>query len=318
MEKMLNCVAQTAGVDISKDHLDVCLYPNAAAKRFANDARGFVDLIGWLLPHAPTCVVFEATGAYHRAFERRLGEQGFPMLKVNPCQARRFAEATGKRAKTDQVDAAMLARFGAVLEPPLRPVTAAIFDQMKELRGARQALIKDRVAAQNRGKNHLIALLKRQNTQRLKQIDAQIEAIDAELARLVKQDTNLQKRFDSLVSIPGIGAVTALTLLIEMPELGTLESRAAASLAGLAPITRESGQWKGKSFITGGRAPIRRALYMPAMVAMRFNPDLKAKYEALINAGKPAKLAITAIMRKLVVLANALLKNGSTWVEKTA
>jgi transposase len=318
MEKMLKSVPQTAGVDISKDHLDVCLHPNGAAKRFANDAKGFVALIDWLAPHAPKRVVFEATGAYHRAFERRLGESGLPMVKVNPRQARRFAEATGKRVKTDRVDAAMLARFGAVLEPPVRPMIGAIFDQMKELRAARGALVKDRVAAQNRQKNLVIALLKRQAAQRLKQIDAQIEAIDAELARLVKAEPDLQARFDSLVSIPGVGAATAFALLIEMPELGTLESREAASLAGLAPVTRESGQWKGKSFISGGRSGLRQALYMPALVAIRFNDDLKAKYQALIAAGKPPKLAITAVMRKLIVLANALLKSGRTWTTKLA
>ena len=161
-------------------------------------------------------------------------------------------------------------------------------------------------------------MLKKQNAQRLKQIDAQIAAIDAELARLVKDNATLQSRFATLVSIPGIAATTALALLIEMPELGTLDNSAAASLAGLAPITRESGQWKGKSFIAGGRAAVRRALYMPAMVAMRFNPDLKAKYDAMIKAGKHAKVAIVAIMRKLVVLANVLRRNGATWVKRTA
>jgi transposase len=315
---MLQSVPQTVGVDIAKDSLDVCLHPDGAAKRFANDAEGFAALIGWLLPHAPTRVVFEATGAYHRAFERTLADQGLPMVKVNPCQARRFAEATGKRAKTDKVDAAMLARFGAVLEPPLRPINDPVFDQLKDLRSARNALVKDRVAAQNREKTLVLALLKKQNTQRLKQIDAQIEAIDAELARLVKQDEPLQKRLDCLVTIPGIGLVTALALLIEMPELGTIEGRQAASLAGLAPITRESGQWKGKSFIAGGRALVRQALFMPAMVAMRFNPDFKAKYQDLVAAGKPKKLALTAIMRKLVVLANAILKKGTQWEPKQA
>lgn len=315
---MVQSLPQTVGVDIAKDHLDVCLHPLGTSQRFANDPSGFRALVEWLLPHAPSRVVFEATGAYHRAFERTLGDRGLPMVKVNPCQARRFAQATGKRAKTDKVDAAMLARFGAVLEPPVRAMTDAVFDQMKELRGAREALIKDRVAAQNRAKTLANALLKKQNAQRLKQIDAQIAAIDAELARLVKDNATLQSRFATLVSIPGIAATTALALLIEMPELGTLDNSAAASLAGLAPITRESGQWKGKSFIAGGRAAVRRALYMPAMVAMRFNPDLKAKYDAMIKAGKHAKVAIVAIMRKLVVLANALLRNGATWVEKTA
>ena len=315
---MVEPLPQSIGVDISKDHLDVCLHPLGTTRRFANEAAGFRALIGWLRPYAPTRIVFEATGAYHRAFARALGDHGLPMVKINPCQARRFAQATGKRAKTDTVDAAMLARLGAVLEPPVRPMANAVLEQMKELRGARAALVKDRVAAQNREKTLVSTLLKRQNAQRLRQIDAQIEAIDAELGRLVKDDATLQSRFDSLSSIPGIGAVTALALLIEMPELGTLENGAAASLAGLAPVTRESGQWKGRSVIAGGRAALRQALYMPALVAIRFNPDLKAKYQALVAAGKPAKVAIVAVMRKLVILANALLRTGRTWTKKTA
>lgn len=315
---MLESVGQTAGVDISKDHLDVCLYPHGATTRFAYDAEGLAALIAWLAPHAPTRIVFEATGAYHRAFERALGGRGLPVVKINPRQARRFVEAVGKRAKTDRVDAAMLARFGALLAPPVRPITSAILDQMTELHLARCALVKDRVAAQNRQKNLALDLLKCQTAQRLKQIEAQLTAIDAELARLTKTDPDLQARFDILVSIPGIGAATAFALLIEMPELGALESRQAASLAGLAPVTRESGQWKGKSFISGGRAGLRQALYMPALVAIRFNVDLKAKYQALTKAGKAPKVAITAVMRKLIVLANALLRDSRKWTPRVA
>ena len=315
---MTHTTAQTAGVDISKDHLDVRLHPNGAAGRFGNNVRGFAALTAWLAPHAPTRIVFEATGAYHRAFERTLGSQGLPVVKVNPRQARRFAEALGTRAKTDQVDAAMLARFGALLEPTVRPIISPILDQMRELHVARNALVRDRTAAQNRQKNLVLALLKRQAARRLVQIDAQLAAIDAELTRLVKADPALQARFNSLVSIPGVGSTTAFALLIEMPELGTLEHRQAASLAGLAPVTRESGQWKGRSFIAGGRASLRHALYMPALVAIRFNADFKTKYQTMIAAGKPPKVAIIAIMRKLVVLANALLKSPRPWTPKLA
>lgn len=315
---MTQVVAQAAGVDISKDHLDACLHPNGATSRFTNNAHGFTALIAWLAPHAPACIVFEATGAYHRAFERTLGGQGLPVVKVNPRQARRFAEAIGTRTKTDRVDAAMLARFGALLEPAVRPIISPTLDQMRELHTARCALVKDRTAAQNRQKKLVLALLKRQAARRLAQIEDQLAAIDAELARLVKTDPALQARFNSLVSIPGIGSATALALLIEMPELGTLEHRQAASLAGLAPVTRESGQWKGKSFISGGRANLRHALFMPALVAIRFNADFKAKYQAMTAAGKPPKVAIIAIMRKLVVLANALLKNPRPWTPRVA
>ncbi|WP_428393252.1 IS110 family transposase [Lichenicoccus sp.] len=315
---MTQSVAQTAGVDISKDQLDVCLHPSGATSRFTNDARGLAALIVWLAPLAPVRIIFEATGAYHRAFERTLGGRNLPVVKINPRQARRFAEAVGTRAKTDRVDAAMLARFGASLEPPVRPIISATLDQMRQLHVARSALVKDRTATQNRQKNLGLALLKRQAARRLLQIKEQLDAIDAEFARLVRTDPDLQLRFNSLVSIPGVGDATALALLIEMPELGTLEHRQAASLAGLAPVTRESGQWKGRSFISGGRATLRQALYMPALVAIRFNADLKAKYQAMTAAGKPPKVAIITVMRKLIVLANALLKNPRLWTPKTA
>ena len=308
----------TAGVDIGRDHLDACLHPGGAERRFANDARGHRALIAWLVPHTIARVVYEATGAYHRAFERALVQAGLPLAQVNPRQARRFAEATGRLAKTDRCDAAMLARLGALLEPPVRPVPSPVLDMMRELHGARQALIKDRTAALNREKALTAALLKRHALQRLRQIEAQLAAIDAELDALCTADPDLDRRRAILASIPGIGEATAMTVLVEMPELGSLEPGPAASLAGLAPIARDSGRTRGRRFIRGGRAGLRRALYMPALVAARFNPDLRAKYQALLAAGKPPKLALTAVMRKLLLLANALLRDGRLWQQKTA
>jgi transposase len=310
--------ALTAGVDISKDHLDVCLYPDGAIKRFANDAKGHRALIAWLAPGQIARVVFEATGAYHRAFERRLAMAGLPMAKVNPRQTRRFAEATGKLAKTDRLDAAMLARFGALLQPAARPIVSQTLADMKELQVARQALVKDRTAALNRQKQLRSPLLRRQASDRLRQIEAQLKAIDAALEALRDSDPNLKARFDILASIPAISTITAFAILIEMPELGTLEEGQVASLAGLAPMARDSGQWKGKRSIRGGRAGLRRALYMPALVAIRFNADLKTKYQALRAAGKPPKVAITAIMRKLLILANALLRDRRPWSPRIA
>jgi transposase len=308
--------AQTAGVDISKDALDVCLYPGGQSGRFANDAKGHRGLVCWLAKHSIARVVYEATGAYHRGFERCLATAGLALAKVNPRQARRFAEATGKLAKTDRCDAAMLARFGALLEPAARPVASPALDEMKELHVARQALVKDRTAALNRQKTVRLALIKRHIAQRLRQIEAQLAAIDAALKALIDADPELAARFAILASIPGIGETTAVAMLIEMPELGSLDHRQAASLAGLAPVARDSGRWKGKRSIRGGRATLRQALYMPALVATRFNPDLKCKYKAFVAAGKPAKVAITAIMRKLLLLANALIRDGRTWSPK--
>jgi transposase len=183
---------------------------------------------------------------------------------------------------------------------------------------ARAALVKDCTAAKSRAKMITLTLLKQHNAARLRQIDQQLAAIDAAIAAEIGADPTLAARMAILVSIPGIAAVTAAMLVVEMPELGGLDPKAAAALAGLAPITRQSGQWKGKSFVPGGRKQVRHALCMPALVAMRFNPAMKAKYEQLTNAGKAPKQAITALMRKLIVLANALLKKDTPWQRNLA
>jgi transposase len=318
MEKMVESVAQNVGVDISKHALDVYLHPAGTARSVANDAAGIAALIAWLRGFPISRIVFEPTGCYHQVFERRLGEAGLPLVKINPRQARRFAEAIGRHAKTDAVDASMLARLGAMLQPPARPIPSQALHEMKELHVARCALLKDRVAATNRHHIRCLSLLRDQAQQRLRQIDRQIIAIDTALQAILNSNVALKARFDILTSIPGIGKVTAFAILIEMPELGTIENKAAASLAGLAPVARDSGRWHGRRFIRGGRANLRQALYMPALVAIRFNPSLSAKYRALIQAGKAPKLAITAIMRKLLILANALLRDGRCWSEIAA
>jgi len=307
----------TIGVDISKDHLDAHRMSDGATRRFANDRHGHQALIAWLA-EPDVRVVYEPTGPYHRTFERRLAEAGVALVKVNPRQARRFAEATGTFAKTDRLDAAMLARMGALLELEPRPARSAMLNDLKDLHMAREALVKNRTAAKNRAKNLSLSILKRHNTEQLRQIERQMAAIEKEIMTLIKANAGLCERFDILVSIPGVSAITAFALIIDMPELGTLENGQAASLAGLAPIARQSGQWTGRAFIRGGRANLRQALYMPALVAMRFNPDLKAKYEKLVAVGKPPKKAITAIMRKLIVLANALIRDSRKWTPRLA
>ena len=305
------------GIDISKDHLDVHRLPGDERRRFDNSKAGHKALIRWI-GDTPARVVYEPTGYYHRALERALAAAGMPIAKVNPRQARRFAEATGNLAKTDALDAAMLTRMGAVLSLEARPVPSGLINDLRDLRTARNALIKDQVAALTRAKAITLPLLKRHNAARLKQIEAQREAVDAEINALIQGDPDLAQRFAILCSIPGIAEVSAAMLLIEMPELGSLDEKQVAALAGLAPIARQSGNWKGKSFIRGGRQQVRQGLYMPALVAIRFNADLKTKYEQLIKAGKAPKQAITAVMRKLIILANALLKKGRQWQLRAA
>ena len=305
------------GIDISKDHLDVHRLPGDERRRFDNSKAGHKALIRWI-GDTPARVVYEPTGRYHRSLERALAAAGMPIAKVNPRQARRFAEATGNLAKTDTLDAAMLTRMGALLSLEARPVPSGIINDLRDLRTARNALIKDQVAALTRAKAITLPLLKRHNAARLKQIEAQREAVDAEINALIQGDPDLAQRFAILCSIPGIAEVSAAMLLIEMPELGSLDEKQVAALAGLAPIARQSGNWKGKSFIRGGRQQVRQGLYMPALVAIRFNADLKTKYEQLIKAGKAPKQAITAVMRKLIILANALLKKGRQWQLRAA
>ena len=307
-------INDTIGVDVSKDHLDAHRMSDGASRRFANDKAGHRTFIGWV-EQPGSRIVYEPTGAYHRSFERRLADAGFALVKVNPRQARRFAEATGRLAKTDRMDAAMLARMGALLELEARPARSAILNDLKDLHMAREALVKNRTAARNRAKNLALTLLKRHNIGQLRQIERQIGAIEAAITALINADQDLARRFDILGSIPGVSAITAFALIIDMPELGTLENGKAASLAGLAPIARQSGNWTGRAFIRGGRARVRQALYMPALVARRFNPDLKAKYHQLRAAGKPPKRAITAIMRKLIVLANASIREHRKWIK---
>lgn len=308
----------TIGMDFSKAFLDVHLLPDGIGCQFTNDRPGFCELIKWIGKRKPERIVYEPTGAYHRAFEDALSKAGLPLAKVNPLQARRFAEARGTRAKTDKVDAQVLACMGLALQPGLYTAPSKTMRDLKALQIARQGLVKDRTAAKNRSSNQTMAMLKRQNANRLRQIKRDMEAIEEAMLALINEDEKMKRTFHILRSIPDIAKITAVTLLVEIPELGTLGAKTAASLAGLAPFSRESGKWKGKRFIGGGRKYLREALYMPALVAMRFNPDMKTVYQRLTKRGKPPKVALTAIMRKLIVLANTLIKNDRIWVKKVA
>lgn len=307
----------TIGIDISKVHLDVFRLEDGAAQRFKNSAAGFRALGKWLGRGQVARVVYEPTGPYHKAFETVLGGT-LPLIRVNPLQARRFAEAHGTRAKTDPVDARMLAIMGDTFDLKPQAACSREAQALRDLQAARTGLIRDRTRLRNRLQVQDMALLKRQTRARLAQLERQIAELDAEIGqRIAAQETTARSR-EILCSIPGISSVTAAAVITWLPEIGTLARKQVASLAGLAPITRQSGGWQGKAFISGGRKALRDALYMPALVAMRYNPDLKTKYESLRAAGKPAKVAIVAIMRKLIETANALVKANRLWIKKNA
>lgn len=307
----------TIGVDISKSHFDVFHLEENAAQRFENTPDGLRALRKWLGSRPLARVVYEPTGPYHRLFEDTLSGQ-LPLVKVNPLQARRFAEACGTRAKTDALDARGLARMGAALALEPDAVISQNTRILRDLQVARTALIKERTRLRNRGHVQTSAVLKRQTKTRLTLVEKQIAELDNEIAKLIDANESTARQRDILRSIPGLGQIATAAILTFLPEIGKLDRRQVGSLAGLVPYNRDSGQWKGKSFISGGRKPLRDALYMPALVAMRFNPDLKAKYSALRAAGKPAKVAIVAVMRKLIETANALVKADRNWVKKTA
>ena len=307
----------TIGIDISKATLDIHRLSDGKMMSFSNCPAGFKEFTKFCAQTSVTRVVYEATGAYHSGLERALGAL-LPLVKVNPLQARRFAQAQGVRAKTDAVDAKMLAVMGnAFVLDPDKPATKLQHD-LKELRAFRSGLIKDRTRIMSRQKTQTLSIICRQSKARLAQVDKHIAEIDVEVNRLIQSSDTMARSMKILRSIPGIGAVCASTILIEMPEIGRMDRKQVASLTGVAPMTRQSGKWRGKSFIQGGRKVVRNALYMPALVAMRFNPDLKVKYQAMIKTGKPPKVALTALMRKLIELANALIKADRNWEEKRA
>ena len=309
----MSTILRTVGIDISKDWLDAFAAPEGRAARFPNDRAGLRKLIAWIGSGVDR-IAYEPTGAFHRDFEETHLKAGLPLYAINPFQVRSFARSIGRRAKTDAVDARMLATMATAIED-LRPTQARSEGQrdLAELQQVRDALRKDRVATTNRGKHLRTPVGRRLTKQRLRQIERQLKVIDAEIRRRLDEEKTLERRAEILTSIPGISDITAAGLIVHIPELGMLTGPRAASLAGLAPVTRESGHWKGRSFIQGGRHRVRRLLYMPALVAVQHNPDRRRKYEALVAKGKPPKVALTAVMRKLLVLANTLVQQDRTW-----
>lgn len=306
----------TVGVDVSKAHLDAHRSPEGRAARFPNDPDGIRRLVKWIGGAPVRCVAYEHTGRWHRPLEAALLRAGLPAAGTNPMRARRFAEAAGRLAKTDPVDAAMLAEMGAAMDLRRAVARTAALAGLRELVLARGQLVKDRTAAQNRLGEADHRLVKAQLRRRLAQADRQVKAVDAAIRGALDADPALARKAEVLCSVPGISQATAACLIGEIPELGSLSPKAAACLVGLAPFANQSGARDGKRSIRGGRHRPRSALYMPALVAIRHNPDLKARFERLRAAGKPHKVALTAVMRSLLVLANALIAQDRLWAER--
>jgi transposase len=295
------------GLDIAK--LNLQLHLAGRIHDLPNTAAGHCRLLKLLTAHVGAHVVCEATGGYERAVVAALHAAKVPISVLNPARVRHFARATGQRAKTDDIDAAVLSAYGQALQPkPTAPRTEQE-QQLAELVRRRVQVLEILVAQRQQVERLTVPALRRQAQSLVRRLERDVAHIEAQLQALRTQAATLNARVQKLEAITGVGAITALGVLAELPELGTLNRRQAAALAGLAPHPRESGQWHGRRSIGGGRAPVRRALYMAALVAAHANHHLKEFYQRLRATGKPAKVALTAVMRKLIVLMNHILKN---------
>ncbi|MDZ7627809.1 MAG: IS110 family transposase [Parvularculaceae bacterium] len=300
------------GVDVSKDRLDAHVLPAGTAFAVARDGEGLDDLCARLKGLAPGLVAVEATGGFETVVVAALGAAGLPVVVVNPAQVRSYARAIGKRAKTDPIDAAVIARFAEATKPDIRALPDEETQRLADLVARRRQIIQMIIAEKQRQKRATKAMA-RSIVRLLKALEQELDEIDRDIDGAVRGSPAWREKEDLLVSVPGVGAVTARTLLAELPELGRLTRREIASLAGLAPFTQQSGQWRGKSFIAGGRSAVRCALYMAAVTASRCNGALKAFYQRLLDDGKSKKLALIAVARKLLTILNAIIRDKKTW-----
>ncbi len=296
-----------AGLDIAKRNLQ--LHLAGRLHDLPNTPAGHRRLMKLLAAQPGVQVVCEATGGYERDVIAALHTARVPVSVLNPARVRHFARATGQRAKTDDIDAALLSAYGRALQPKPTAPRTELEQQLAELVRRRVQVLEILVAQRQQAQRLTVPALRRQAQSLVRRLERDVEQIEIQLKELRTQAATLDQRAQKLEAITGVGTITALGVLAELPELGTLNRRQAAALAGLAPHPRESGQWHGRRSIGGGRAPVRRALYMAALVAAHSNHQLKAFYQRLRAAGKPAKVALTAVMRKLIVLMNHTLKN---------
>lgn len=300
------------GVDVSKDHLDVAVHPGGEAMVFSRNGAGLQELTARLKTIAPQIIAVEATGGFETVVVAALGAAALPVVVVNPAQVRNFAKALGARAKTDPIDAAVIARFAEATKPILRAIPDEETRRLGDLVARRRQIIQMIVAEKQREKRAARAMRK-SIARLLRALEKELSEVDKDIDDAVKGSSAWREKEDLLASVPGVGDVTARTLLAELPELGTLTRREIASLAGLAPYTQQSGQWKGKSFIAGGRAAVRSAVYMAAVSAARCNEVLRPFYQRLVDAGKPKKLALIAVARKLLTILNAIIRDKKPW-----
>lgn len=298
------------GVDISKDSLDVAVHNSNKQWRFANELSGINRLCKTLTKLAPALVVFEATGGYEMSLYLGLDQAGLPATPVNPRQIRDFARSTGTLAKTDSLDAKAIAHFGAAIKPEPRPVPDT--RELKIIQARRAQLLQMITAETNRLKG-APGKLEQRIKAHIAWLKEELAHTDRELKEKIENDPAWREKDNLLQSTPGVGPILSATLIAQLPELGNLNRRKIAALVGVAPLNRDSGNFHGRRIVWGGRSNVRAALYMATLVATRYNPVIKAFYQRLCNAGKSKKLALTACMRKLLTILNAMLKQRVPW-----
>jgi len=301
------------GIDVSKAHLDVHVLPTGDSFRVSHDDDGLVTLIERLRPVAPVVLVLEATGGYDVTAAATLASAGLPVAVVNPRQIRDFARATGQLAKTATLDARVIALFAEAVRPAPRPMPDEQARALGELIARRRQLVDMLGAEQNRRRLLHDRRLQRHVDAHIAWLEEALRRLDHDLTTLIRSTPVWRETEDLLRSVPGIGPVTACTLIADLPELGHLDRRRIAALAGLAPFARDSGAFRGRRMIAGGRAHIRRVLYMATLTAIKHNPAIRVFYLRLVAAGRPGKLALTAAMRKLLTVLNAMLRDRRPW-----
>jgi transposase len=304
----------SVGIDVSKDRLDVHVLPSGDRRAFANTREGIRQLKRWLCSFDLALVAVEATGKWHRQVWRSLHASALPVAMVDPFRVRMFAKADGILAKTDRLDAAVLARFAAVMTPAIRPPPPEALEELAELVTGRDAAVAEQTVLKNQLSAARVSVLCRQLGKRIERLAKDIAALEREILARIKADEGLARRYQILTSIPSIGPAVAATLIARLAELGALTDKQIAMLAGLAPIADQSGKYEGRRVIFGGRGRVRRMLYLAAVAAVRWNPQMAVLYRRLRAAGKPAKIALIAVARKLVLLANKLIANDRTWL----
>lgn len=301
------------GIDVSKTALDLCQWGKKEVTRFENDATGIAAMVEALSSEtAVTLIVVEASGGFEQTMITELAAASLPIVVVNPTRVRNFARAKGQLAKTDQIDARMIADFAEAIRPEVRPLGTEEQQLIKALVTRRRQLIDMQTAEKNRRTSTNPELLPRLE-KHLDWLETELAEIEDDLDDWIDQNAQWREKRISLESVPGVGKVTSFTLLAELPELGTLSRQKIAALAGLAPFNRDSGRFRGRRHIFGGRSDVRSVLYMAALSGIRYNSVLKAFYDRLIAKGKLPKVAITACMRKLLTILNAIIRDGSAW-----